>query len=85
MNFFILSQILLGMKFIKKTIRKLCEFNIIISKSILISLKMYDSLREMDRLFKTKDEIFIEEETHVGSRRVLIEKKNNISLQKAAR
>ena len=29
-------------------------------------------------LFKTKDEIFIEEETHIGSRRVLIEKKNAV-------
>jgi hypothetical protein len=46
------------------------------SKTTLVALDMHDSVREMNRLFKSKIDIATEEETHIGTRNVLIEKTN---------
>jgi hypothetical protein len=42
------------MKFIKNFIRKVCEWNIIMSKTTLASMDLMDDLKSMNKTFKDK-------------------------------
>lgn len=42
------------MKWIKSFIRKVCEWNIIMSKTTLVSMDLMDDLKAMNKTFKDK-------------------------------
>ena len=45
-----------SMKWIKSFIRKVCELNIIMSKTTLVSMDLMDDLKAMNKTFKDKIE-----------------------------
>ena len=44
----------INMKWIKSFIRKVCEWNIIMSKTTLVSMDLMDDLKAMNKTFKDK-------------------------------
>ena len=44
------------MKWLKKFIRKVCEWNIIMSKTTLVGMDLMEDLDEMNKTFKDKIE-----------------------------
>ena len=45
-----------SMKWIKSFIRKVCEWNIIMAKTTLVSMDLMDALKAMNKTFKDKIE-----------------------------